>query len=197
MVSRRDDGGAAEDGTTRRRLMDAAIDLFKNHSVAATSLQMISDELGFTKSAIYHHFRTRDELLGAIIEPIIERVAEAAEDAASQRSPRARADRMLTGYTALAVANRDLFPVFTGDPAVVDFLRGRPDWAAVIQRQIDLLAGADPGPRGQVKAAIVMAGIAGAVGVPFDGLDDDALREELIAGGRRTLGLRAAQPRPN
>ncbi|BBX70139.1 TetR/AcrR family transcriptional regulator [Mycolicibacterium psychrotolerans] len=193
MVSRRNNGGAADDGSTRARLMDVAIELFRKHSVAATSLQMISDELGFTKSAIYHHFRTRDDLLGAIIEPLIERVAELTEHAASQRTPRSRADRMLTGYAALAVANRDLFPVFSGDPAVVDFLRARPEWAAIVRRQIDLLAGADPGPRGQVKAAIVMAGIAGAVGLPFDGLDDDALRAELIAGGRRMLGLRAGR----
>ncbi|RZT15737.1 TetR family transcriptional regulator [Mycobacterium sp. BK558] len=195
MVSRTGNGGTADDGSTRRRLMDAAIELFRNHSVAATSLQMISDELGFTKSAIYHHFRTRDELLGAIIEPIIDRVAALTEDAASYRTPRARADRMLAGYARLAVANRHLFPVFSGDPAVVDFLRGRPEWAAVVQRQFDLLAGADPGPGGQVRAAIVMAGVAGAVGLSFDGLDDDALLEELIADGRRTLGLRAARPR--
>jgi AcrR family transcriptional regulator len=175
--------------------MDVAVELFKRHSVAATSLQMISDELGFTKSAIYHHFRTRDDLLAAIVGPVIEQLGELVEDAESQRTPRARADRMLTGYVGFAVANRDLFPVFSGDPGVVEFLRTRPTWAAKVRRQIELLAGAHAGAGGQVRAAMVMSGVSAAVGVAFDGLDDEALRAELITAGRRTLGLRAPHDR--
>lgn len=176
--------------------MDVAIGLFTRNSVAGTSLQMISDEMGFTKSAIYYHFRTRDELLGAILEPIVEQLGGLVDDAQAQRTPRARADRMLTGYIDLAVANRDLFPVFSGDPGVVEFLRGKPAWAERIRRQAELLSGAEPGPGGQVKAAMVMGGIATAVGVAFEHLDDDALRDQLLAAARRTLGLRPGAPRP-
>ena len=43
---------------TRQRLIDAAIELCTRYTFAGTSLQMIADELGFTKAAIYHHFRT-------------------------------------------------------------------------------------------------------------------------------------------
>ncbi|MCK5753751.1 MAG: helix-turn-helix transcriptional regulator, partial [Mycobacterium sp.] len=42
-------------GHTRDRLTAAAVELFTRHSFAGTSLQMIADELGFTKAAIYHH----------------------------------------------------------------------------------------------------------------------------------------------
>ena len=56
---------AASTPDTRQRLIDAAIALFIRHSFAGTSLQMIADELGFTKAAIYHHFRTREQLLTA------------------------------------------------------------------------------------------------------------------------------------
>jgi AcrR family transcriptional regulator len=41
--------GAAD---TRQRLIDVAVDLFTRHSFAGTSLQMIADEMGFTKAAI-------------------------------------------------------------------------------------------------------------------------------------------------
>ena len=57
-------GEALETTDTRTRLIEVAIDLFTRHSFAGTSLQMIADELGFTKAAIYHHFRTREQLLG-------------------------------------------------------------------------------------------------------------------------------------
>lgn len=177
--------------TTRQRLIDVAIDLFRRHSVAGTSLQMISDELGLTKSAIYHHFRTRDELLEAILEPVIAQVTELIEAAEAQRGARARADVMLTGFAALAVSNRDLVPVLTGDPSVGELLRNRAGWAAIVGRQMKLLADAEPGFGGQVKAAIVMSGISGAVGLEYEGNTDDELRDQLIAAGRRTLGLRA------
>lgn len=178
-------------GATRQKLIEAAIDLFRRHSVAGTSLQMISDELGLTKSAIYHHFRTRDELVSAIMEPVVEELEKLVETAEAERGPRAQAESMLTGYVTLAVSHRDLFPILTGDPGVAEFLRQRPRWAAIVKRQADLLAGAEPGAAGQIRAAIVMAGISSAVGVGFDGADDRELRDELITAARRTLNLRA------
>lgn len=190
-------GPAPGAGTTRQKLIDAAIELFRRHSVAGASLQMISDELGLTKSAIYHHFRTRDELLTAIMEPVIGELAALVETAEAQRGSRAQAESMLTGYISLAVAHRDLFPIFTGDPGVADLLRQQPQSAALVKRQADLLAGAEPGVGGQVRAAVVMAGISAAVGVDFDGIDDRELHDQLVTAGRRTLGLkppRAANP---
>ncbi|CQD23203.1 TetR/AcrR family transcriptional regulator [Mycolicibacterium farcinogenes] len=178
-------------GTTRQKLIDAAIELFRRHSVAGTSLQMISDELGLTKSAIYHHFRTRDELLSAIMEPVISELAELVETAEAQRGSRAQAESMLTGYISLAVAHRDLFPIFTGDPGVAELLRRQPQSATLVKRQADLLAGAEPGVSGQVRAALVMAGISAAVGVDFDGIDDRELVDELVTATRRTLNLRS------
>jgi len=177
-------------GPTRQRLIDVAIDLFKQHSVAGTSLQMISDELGLTKSAIYHHFRTRDELLSAVMEPLITEVAALVAEAETHRSPRSRADHLLVGYATLAAANRELLPLLTGDPGVVALLRAREEWAAVVKRQMRIFADVEPGLGGQVKAALVMSGIASAAGVDYGDADEPTLRDQLLAAGRRTLGLR-------
>ena len=86
---------------TRTRLIEAAIDLFTRHSFAGTSLQMIADELGFTKAAIYHHFRTREQLLAAVIEPMLDELRTVVESAETKRTPHARAEHMLSGYAAL------------------------------------------------------------------------------------------------
>jgi len=96
---------------TRQRLIEVAVDLFTRHSFAGTSLQMIADEMGFTKAAIYYHFRTREELLAAVVEPIFEQLSAIITAAESQRSAAARADHMLLGYAELAVANRALVSV--------------------------------------------------------------------------------------
>ncbi|OBF13717.1 TetR/AcrR family transcriptional regulator [Mycobacterium sp. ACS4331] len=186
---------APPSGPTRQRLIDVAIELFRRHSVAGTSLQMISDELGLTKSAIYHHFRTRDELLTAVMEPLIDEVAALVDAAEQHRGARARADHMLVGYATLAAARRDLLPLLTGDPGVHALLRIRSDWGDLVERQMALFADVEPGLGGQVKAALVMSGIASAAGVDIRDADEAALRDELIAAGRRTLGLRAPHSR--
>ena len=182
---------ATDPGPTRQRLIEVAIELFGKHSVAGTSLQMISDALGFTKSAIYHHFRTREELLDAILEPILTELNVLVDAAESLRTPRARADRMLVGYAALAASNRKLISVLSGDPHVAELVRTKPPWSATVTRQMRLLADVEPGIGGEVNAAIVMSGFAGAARGEFAALDDEALRDQMISAGRRTLGLRA------
>ena len=179
---------------TRQRLIDVAVDLFTRHSFAGTSLQMIADELGFTKAAIYHHFRTREQLLDAVVAPILEQLTVVIDDAEQLRGLHARADHMLTGYAQLAVDNR-VVAVLAADPAVAEMLRTRREWDELIARQMKLLADVEPGPAGMVKAAVVLAGMAGASGPTFVNLDRDALREHLVDAGRRALGLRVARRR--
>ncbi|MCV7175488.1 TetR/AcrR family transcriptional regulator [Mycolicibacterium sphagni] len=174
---------------TRQRLIDAAITLFIRHSFAGTSLQMIADELGFTKAAIYHHFRTREQLLTAVLEPIIDRLTAVVDDAERQRGVHARADRMLNGYARLAVESPMLISVLASDPSVHTVLKSNREWTQMISRQMTLLADVHPGPGGFIRAQFVFAGIAGSAD-PKRNADDDWLHRELVDAGRRALGLR-------
>ncbi len=179
---------------TRQRLIDIAVDQFVRYSFAGTSLQMIADEIGFTKAAIYHHFRTRDQLLDAVVGPIIERLRTVVAEAERLRGVHARADYMLTGFAELAVENR-VVAVLAADPAVARILRTRREWDELIERQIALLTNVDPGPAGQVKATMVLAGVAAASGPTSANLDREALLVHLVEAGRRTLGLRIPRAR--
>jgi hypothetical protein len=72
-------------------------------------------------------------------------------------------------------------------------LQVQPEWGDLIARQLALLTQLDTGVTGLIKATAAMTGLAGAAtGAPID-VDDDALVDELIEIGRRTMGLR--QPR--
>ena len=129
MVSR-----TLETTDTRQRLIEVAIDLFTQHSFAGTSLQMIADELGFTKAAIYHHFRTREQLLDAVVEPIFDELATSSRRPKHNAHVHARAEHMLSGYAALAVQNRAVVAVLAGRPerghdAALQARMGRPDRA--------------------------------------------------------------------
>lgn len=180
----------AETTGTRQRLIEAAVALFTRHSYAGTSLQMIADELGFTKAAIYHHFRTREQLLAAVLEPMFAQLGAIVDAAEAQRGTRTRAEHMLSGYADLAVRNRGLAAVLAADPSVATALQQQPDWCDLITRQLRLLADVEPGPAGEIRAVMVFAGMAGAVGPMWVQLDDDALAKHLVDAGRRTLGLR-------
>ena len=180
--------------TTRRRLLESAMRLFGQYSFAGTSLQMIADDLDLTKAAIYYHFRTRDQLLIALMEPILTEIGAVVENAERQRNTRARAEVMVDGYADIVTRNRALAAVTTFDPSVRCVLRNQPEWSAIIERQLSLLAGASsPGP-GSINAAVVMTGLAGGASTAPPELDNDTLRAQLITAGRRTLGLPAPSP---
>ncbi|MFI5845562.1 TetR/AcrR family transcriptional regulator [Catenuloplanes sp. NPDC051500] len=176
---------------SRHRFVDAAIHLFARRSFAGTSLQMIADEVGVTKSAVHHHFRTREELLTAVVEPLAAELRAAVEVAETQRSRRGRAERMLTGFIDVVIRNRVLVPVLVGDPGAIEILRSHADWSDLGERMLRLLADVDPGVGGWIKADLAVSGIACGMGMRAIELDDDVLREHLVGAGRRILGLRA------
>ena len=175
---------------SRQRFIDAAIRLFARHSFAGTSLQMIADEVGVTKSAVHHHFRTREELLTAVLEPLLGELRSAVEAAEAPRSRSARAERMLTGFVDIVVGNRMLAPVLIGDPGTIEIMRSRPEVNGLVDRLIKLIADVEPGVGGWIKADMVLAGIAGGMSARTRDLDNDVLRRHLVEASRRTLGLR-------
>jgi AcrR family transcriptional regulator len=177
---------------TRDLILDAALRLFAEHSYAGTSLQMIADELGITKAAVYHHFHTREDLLSALAEPALVEMQALIEAAGAQRTPNARAERMLTGFVDLALRHRKLTALLAADQAMIHLFRTQGHYDQLVGRPLTLLAGSTPDPAGRISAAVALAGIASTAGrEPIGDLDDDTVRRHLVETGRRILGLRA------
>jgi AcrR family transcriptional regulator len=57
---------AKEAGTTRDRILAIALDLFVEKGYENTSLRDIAEALGFTKAAIYYHFRSKEDIFMAL-----------------------------------------------------------------------------------------------------------------------------------
>jgi AcrR family transcriptional regulator len=57
-------------GRARQRVLDAALELFAEHGVSGTSLQMIADRLGLTKAAVYHQFPAKEDIAVAILRDV-------------------------------------------------------------------------------------------------------------------------------
>jgi AcrR family transcriptional regulator len=180
---------------TRQRLLEVAKVLISQHGFAGTSLQMIADELGFTKAAIYYHFRARDQLLIALMEPLLQQIRHVVETAESQSTPRTQMDAMVRGFAGVVAKNRSLAAIMVFDPSVHRVLQSQPDWGDLIGRQQTLLMQLESGNAGIIKATAVFTGLAGAAtGAPVD-IDEQSLIEHLAEVGRRILGLRPPRRR--
>ena len=64
---------------TRAEILDVATQLFAEKGYDATSLREIAERLGITKAALYYHFRSKDDILRALLEPMNTVVTELLE----------------------------------------------------------------------------------------------------------------------
>ena len=62
---------AAAARKTREALVDAATELFAEQGLSGPSLDAICAHAGFTRGAFYVHFKTRDDLIVAVVEKIM------------------------------------------------------------------------------------------------------------------------------
>jgi len=57
---------------TKKRILEAALDLFSKYGYEATSMSQIAEAVGMTKASIYSHFESKQD----IFEKFLEQVAE-------------------------------------------------------------------------------------------------------------------------
>ena len=111
-----------EHSPARTRVLDAALRLFAEHGVSATSLQMIADAVGITKAAVYHQFPTKDQIVLAVTERELSKLLPALDEAEAQGEGTAARDALLVGVIDMAVRDRRLVRTLQYDPVVVRLL---------------------------------------------------------------------------
>ena len=63
---------------TRAQILSVALRLFAEQGYDRTSLREIADEVGVTKAALYYHFRTKDDIVRAVLQDFADQVDEIA-----------------------------------------------------------------------------------------------------------------------
>lgn len=171
------------------RILDAALKLIGDNGVSGTSLQMIADEIGVTKAAVYHQFKTKEEIVIALTERELGGLEEALETAeAEQSQPRAR-ELLLERVIDVAIERRGVASTLQFDPVVVRLLAEHEPFQQFIQRLYSVLVG-DAGDDARVTAAILSGAIAVGVMHPLvAGVDDDVLRSQLLRLTRRFMEM--------
>jgi AcrR family transcriptional regulator len=108
---------AAQAEQTRQQILETAQRLFAELGYDATSLQMIADEMGLTKAAVYYHFRAKSDILYAIMQPGIRRTEALLDEAASMRGRRARIEHVVNGLVDFLVRHRHYAVMAANDRA--------------------------------------------------------------------------------
>ncbi|OYO00706.1 hypothetical protein CGZ95_08760 [Enemella evansiae] len=72
---------SARRAQTRRRLMDAAVEVFADRGVNAASVEEISELAGFTRGAFYSNFESKEDLCAALMRDLGQQHLVAAEQA--------------------------------------------------------------------------------------------------------------------
>lgn len=85
---------------TRRKIVEAAIDVFGQVGYAAASWGTIIERTGMTKGALYHHFDSKESLASAIIEEGSESLLAAFRNSCGAASP--AFENMIHGTFAVA-----------------------------------------------------------------------------------------------
>ncbi|BAX94355.1 TetR family transcriptional regulator [Mycobacterium shigaense] len=170
-------------------MLDAALDLFAEHGVSGTSLQMIADAVGITKAAVYHQFRTKDQIVIAVTERELGRLGPALVEAeAHGNGPQAR-DALLVRTVEMAVRDRRLVRTLQYDPVVIRLLAEHEPFQRFMDRLYRVLLG-DAGLDGRIEAAMFSGAISTAVMHPLVAdIDDEVLLDRLIDLSRRLLRL--------
>ena len=159
------------------------------HRVLDAALTLIADEVGVTKAAVYHQFRTKEEIVIALTERELGRLDDALEAAEAQKSrPRAR-EVLLTRVIDMAIERRRAAATLQFDPVVIRLLADHEPFQKFLTRLYGVLLG-DADAEGRVSAAMLSGAIGTAVVHPLvTDIDDDELRAQLMVLTRRLLDL--------
>ncbi len=101
-----------EGDVRRRQILEVALRLFHQRGFEGTPMSEIAEEVGISKAGLYHHFRTKDDILHTLFEPHFDRVAALLDRAQGGRE-------LLEGYLDVLLEDRDLAALSVTDPSVL------------------------------------------------------------------------------
>ncbi|WP_158624121.1 TetR family transcriptional regulator [Micromonospora sp. HM5-17] len=171
---------------TRGRILQTALDLFAAHGYQRTSLRAIADQLGLTKAAILYHFPSKEDLLLALIEPLLSDLEAAVARAARLPWPAARWAALEGWLDTLLTHRRPLGMVFN-DLSVIRHGSTLTRMMRIARDAYNLVAGPGATRIEQIRAVQATAMLGDPI-VFFADVPVEELRVELLDGVARLLG---------
>jgi len=164
---------------TRQEILEAAEELLAARGYHAVSLSDIAKTAGCAKASVMYHFKTKIEILAAIMEPVVDdydalhtRITDLPPDEAQAAAVRGYVDLVLRHRRAAAIVRLELAKLLWED-AMAPLLRAGaflPE--ALTAGRIDSAA--------QARAMFAIFGVLGAALQDFSALPEAELRDHLV-----------------
>jgi AcrR family transcriptional regulator len=164
----------------RQRILDTARRLFCARGYERTPVRAISDALGVTKAAVYYHFKAKDDLLDAIVAPLLHGVDEILGSVAALAPPVLPvSDRraFLGRYVDELRAHPDVTALLLRDRAVGEHAAGRR--FAALQKAMRALLGGEDSLVAGIRTTTALRALETAV-VDFGDADPAQVRETAL-----------------
>ena len=190
----------------RRRLLDAALEVFAERGYASANLDQVAAAAGLTKGAIYSNFASKDDLFFAMMHDQARRRVEAVRAALEAGAGAPRGEQSLHDIgrllTAAFTEQREWQLVFLDfwrravqDDAVrAQFVAQRRVLRAAIAGRVEQVLGRAPAPGGLTVADIVTVVLALSNGLAIEQYADPEVVSDDLFG--RVLAQLAREARP-
>lgn len=156
-------GTRVRDPARKERILAAAANLVARNGFAAVSMEEIGEAVGITASAIYRHYDSKNAVLVAMFDRVVDRLlAEGQATASAAAEPRQALGRLVDGQIDFVLTDREVAQVYFRELAQVpeaDRRRLRRNQRLYVEEWVTLLTELRPDlddaeARARVHAAI-------------------------------------------
>jgi AcrR family transcriptional regulator len=125
---------------TRARILAVALELVSERGFAGTSIRDLAERLDLTVAAIYYYFSSKDDLLDALVEPLISGLTDLSAKASSGELGQVE---LLRELTVLSGEGAKVMGILHGDPSAALRLKARCEPEQIFAGIVRGIAGAD------------------------------------------------------
>jgi AcrR family transcriptional regulator len=169
---------------TVERIQRAALGLFLRQGYQRTSLREIADELAFTKAALYYHYRSKEELLQAVLDPLLSDL----EDLVDRPGPEVAREPFLAEYLEVLMRHRSLVQYLANDGAAVLNTDIGPRLVRLRAAVEALIVGASPSLAERMRSAAALGALQAALLVCREDDRTEEIQETALEVMRAALG---------
>jgi AcrR family transcriptional regulator len=178
--------------STRDRILAAALDSFAARSYRAASMRQIAEAVGITKASLYHHFRSKQEILSELLTPLLDQLDAVLAAAVPERALTARRRQLLEASVDVMLEHREVLALCLRDTSVYGE-EGFELAARIVvwmENATKVLTGGRNSWKEQVRAAQALSALADPISL-FPDIPAERLRPELLAASFLLLGIAA------
>jgi TetR/AcrR family transcriptional regulator, cholesterol catabolism regulator len=102
-------GAARSNAPRRQEILDAATTVFAAKGIVAATVRDISDRCGIHSGSLYHHFKSKEEMIAEILVPVVSSLLETFDHIVAQTDdPIEILSRCIAAAVAQTAANPDV-----------------------------------------------------------------------------------------